>query len=93
MAASKADPSLLERLRDPEDRWAGIARDLIWVVGVVALIALALFLVSGTWPAVVTIESESMVPNMNVGDLVLVVSADRFGNLTTSEDGALTGYG
>ncbi|MEN6518225.1 MAG: S26 family signal peptidase [Methanospirillum sp.] len=93
MAASKADPSLLERLRDPEDRWAGIARDLIWVVGVVALIALALFLVSGTWPAVVAIESGSMVPNMNVGDLVLVVSADRFGNLTTSEDGALTGYG
>jgi signal peptidase len=93
MAASKADPSLLERLRDPEDRWAGIARDLIWVVGVVALIALALFLISGTWPAVVTIESESMVPNMNVGDLVLVVSADRFGNLTTSAEGAGTGYG
>ncbi len=93
MAASKADPSLLERLRDPEDRWGGIARDLIWVVGVVALIALALFLISGTWPAVVTIESESMVPNMNVGDLVLVVSADRFGNLTTSAEGAETGYG
>ncbi len=93
MGASKADPSLLERLRDPEDRWAGIARDLIWVVGVVGLIALALFLVSGTWPAVVTIESESMVPNMNVGDLVLVVSADRFGNLTTSAEGAETGYG
>lgn len=93
MAGSTTDPSLLERLRDPEDRWAGIARDLIWVVGVVGLIALALFLVSGTWPAVVTIESESMVPNMNVGDLVLVVAADRYGNLTTSEEGALTGYG
>jgi signal peptidase len=93
MAASKADPSPLERLRDPEDRWAGIARDLIWVLGVVGLIALALFLVSGTWPAVVTIESESMVPNMNVGDLVLVVSADRFGNLTTSAEGAESGYG
>lgn len=93
MGASRPDPSVLERLRDPDDRWAGIVRDLIWVVGVVGLIALALFLVSGTWPAVVAIESGSMVPNMNVGDLVLVVSADRYGNLTTSEEGALTGYG
>lgn len=93
MGASKPDPSVLERLRDPDDRWAGIVRDLIWVVGVVGLIALALFLVSGTWPAVVAIESGSMVPNMNVGDLVLVVSADRYGNLTTSEEGAQTGYG
>lgn len=93
MGASKPDPSIIERLRDPDDRWAGIVRDLIWVVGVVGLIALALFLVSGTWPAVVAIESGSMVPNMNVGDLVLVVSADRYGNLTTSEEGAQTGYG
>lgn len=93
MARDTVNRSPMDRLRDPEDRWAGLARDIIWVLGVVGLIALALFLVTGTWPAVVTIESESMVPNMNVGDLVLVVSADRFGNLTTSEDGALIGYG
>lgn len=93
MGASKEDPSLLDRLRHSDDRWASLARDLIWVVGVVGLIALTLFLVSGTWPAVVTIESESMVPNMNVGDLVLVVSPDRYGNLTTSAEGAVSGYG
>lgn len=93
MGPSTRDPSPLDRLRDPEDRWASLARDLIWVVGVVGVIALALFLVSGTWPAVVTIESGSMIPNMNVGDLVLVVAADRYGDLTTSEEGALTGYG
>jgi signal peptidase len=93
MGASKADPSLLERLRHSDDRWASLARDLIWVVGVVGIIALVLFLASGTWPAVVTIESESMVPNMNVGDLVFVVAADRFGPVTTSADGAATGYG
>lgn len=93
MGASKPDPSLLDRLRSSDDRWASLARDLIWVLGVVGLIALTLFLVSGTWPAVVTIESESMVPNMNVGDLVLVVSPDRYGDLTTSAQGAVSGYG
>lgn len=75
------------------DHWAvSLARDLIWVVAVVGCIALALFLICGTWPAVVTIESESMVPNMNVGDLVVVVQKDRFGDLQTWDDGKKSGY-
>ncbi len=60
-----------------------LARDLLWIVAVVGGIALALFLICGTWPAVVTIESQSMVPHMNVGDLVVVVQKDRFGALQT----------
>jgi len=75
------------------DHWAvSLARDLIWVVAVVGCIAIALFLICGTWPAVVTIESESMVPNMNVGDLVVVVQKDRFGDLQTWDDGKVSGY-
>jgi signal peptidase I len=75
------------------DHWAvSLARDLIWVVAVVGCIAIALFLICGTWPAVVTIESESMVPNMNVGDLVVVVQKDRFGDLQTWGDGKKSGY-
>jgi len=69
-----------------------LLRDLVWVVGVVGAIALILFLVAGTWPAVVTIESESMVPNMNVGDLVLVVDKDRYGEFQTWAEGNTTGY-
>jgi len=75
------------------DHWAiALARDLIWVIGVVGGIALLLFLICGTWPAVVTIESESMVPHMNVGDLVVVVQKDRFGDLQTWDDGRKSGY-
>lgn len=69
-----------------------LLRDILWVVVVVGGIALFLFLVSGTWPAVVAVESESMIPNMQVGDLVFVVQKDRFGNLTTWEEGEETGY-
>ncbi|MCQ8893471.1 MAG: S26 family signal peptidase [Methanolinea sp.] len=72
--------------------WVSLARELAWVAAVVGAIALGLFLVSGTWPAVVTIESESMVPHMQVGDLVFVVSADRFGELQTWTSGKETGY-
>src|SRR5512138_342876 len=75
------------------DHWAvSLARDLLWVIGVVGGIALALFLICGTWPAVVTIESGSMIPHMNIGDLVVVVEKDRFGPLQTWDEAHATGY-
>ncbi|MBP7410304.1 S26 family signal peptidase [Methanoculleus sp. 10] len=84
--------SALTAFRESDNRVVSLARDLLWVVAVVGGIALLLYLFAGTWPAVVTIESESMVPNMNVGDLVLVVDEDRFGALTTWAEGQLTGH-
>lgn len=84
--------SALTAFRESDNRVVSLARDLLWVVAVVGGIALVLYLFAGTWPAVVTIESESMVPNMNVGDLVLVVDEDRFGALTTWAEGQLTGH-
>jgi signal peptidase len=86
------EKGLIETFRKSEDPKIAFARELLWVVAVVAAIALVLFLVSGTWPAVVTIESESMVPHMDVGDLVFVVSADRYGELQTWETGRDAGY-
>jgi len=91
-SAGKKDPSLLEKFRTSENKWISWGRELAVVAIVVGAIALGLFLVSGTWPAVVTIESESMVPHMNVGDLVFVVSADRYGDLQTWKEGQGTGY-
>ncbi|HOB17301.1 MAG TPA: S26 family signal peptidase [Candidatus Methanoculleus thermohydrogenotrophicum] len=84
--------SILRAFQESDHPAVSLARDLLWVVTVVACIALALYLFAGTWPAVVTIESESMVPNMNVGDLVLVVDEDRFGNLVTWAEGQWIGH-
>ncbi|TAJ45864.1 S24/S26 family peptidase [Methanofollis fontis] len=86
------EPGLIDSFRESGHPLVSIARDVLWAVAVVAVIALVLFLVSGTWPAVVAIESESMVPNMNVGDLVFVAAPDRFGPLQTREDGQASGY-
>jgi len=75
------------------DHWAvSLARDVLWVVVVVGCIALALYLICGTWPAVVTVESSSMEPHMNIGDLVVVVQQDRFGPVQTWEVAQVTGY-
>jgi len=83
--------TLVAQFRE-SDHWAvSLARDILWVVAVVGGVALALFLICGTWPAVVTIESESMVPHMNVGDLVVVVQKDRYGTFETWTDGRASG--
>jgi len=92
MAEPEPPRTLITQFRT-SDHWAvSLARDLLWVAGVVGGIALLLFLLCGTWPAVVTIESGSMIPNMNIGDLVVVVQKDRFGDLQTWDDGKVSGY-
>jgi signal peptidase I len=88
----KTTSSLITQFRESDNKIIVILREILWVIAVVGGIALTLFLISGTWPAVVTIESTSMVPHMNVGDLVFVVQADRFGPLQTWTDGEQTGY-
>jgi signal peptidase len=91
-AEEKDRGSLLSRFLKSENKAISVFRELLWVVAVVGGIALILLLASGTWPAVVTIESESMVPNMHVGDLVFVVTPDRFGPLQTWQEGQISGY-
>lgn len=89
---NKYDISTLISTFRTSDHWAvSLARDLLWIVTVVGGIALALFLICGTWPAVVTIESRSMVPHMNVGDLVIVVQKDRYGVFETWSEGKKSG--
>ena len=84
--------TLIANFRTSEHWAVSLARDILWIVAVVGGIALALYLVCGTWPAVVTIESGSMTPHMNIGDLVVVVAPDRFGALQTWEEGNASGY-
>ncbi len=84
--------SMIKAFRTSEHWAASLARDLLWVVAVVGCIALALYLICGTWPAVVTVESGSMEPHMNIGDLVVVVQQDRFGPVQTWDEAKATGY-
>lgn len=74
-----------------DDSKTSLIRDLLSVIIIVAVIGVLLFGVSGTWPAIVAVESESMVPNMNVGDLVFVVEKDRFGPVLTSPEAEAVG--
>lgn len=53
-------------------------RDVVTSVAAVLVVGLLLFAISGIWPPMVAIESGSMVPNMQEGDLVFVVDNERF---------------
>ena len=75
-----------------EEQIPSAVREIASVLVTVGIIVAILFLVCGTWPAIVTIESESMVPHMNVGDLVLVVAGDRLGPLQSMVEGEVSGY-
>ncbi|ELZ29347.1 signal sequence peptidase [Halosimplex carlsbadense 2-9-1] len=54
----------------------------------VLLVGALLFAVSGVWPPMVAIESSSMAPHMNTGDLVFVMDEQRFPG-----DGEIAGTG
>ena len=68
----------------PDDSAAGterlgvLLRESLVVVGSVVLVGVLLAAVSGVWPPLVAVESGSMQPNIDAGDMVFVVSEERF---------------
>jgi len=95
MADKNATRSIREKIITfwkSEEQIPSAVREIASVLVTVGAVVAVRLLVCGTWPAIVTIESESMVPHMNVGDLVLVVAADRYGTLQSMEEGNISGY-
>ncbi|MEF8786646.1 MAG: S26 family signal peptidase [Haloarculaceae archaeon] len=74
--------------------WRLFVYDLFSSVMAVMIIGAYLFAVSGVWPPLVAVESESMVPNMQVNDLVFVMEEERFpGENAHAETGVVTAQG
>jgi signal peptidase len=66
-------------------------REVVSSIGVVVLVGLVLFAVSGLWPPMVAVESSSMYPHMKTGDLVFVMEEGRFpGDGAYAETGVVT---
>ena len=73
-----SETGALHRFRHDMDGPLMWIREVLSSVAVVLLIGLILFGVSGVWPPMVAVESGSMEPNMDVGDLVFVTEPGRF---------------
>jgi len=96
---SPDDP--LSRFLHAETGASAFIREVLTSVLAVALIGLLLFSVSGVWPPMVAVESGSMEPHMERGDLVFITEPDRFSpefaygdtGIVTHETGVAEGYG
>jgi len=55
-----------------------VVREILTSAGVVLLVGLLLFAVSGVWPPMVAVESGSMQPHMYRGDLIFIVNQHRY---------------
>ena len=95
----RTPPQRAESEEDDGDR-GSLFLDVLSSLLLVAVIAMAIFVASGVWPPMVAIESGSMEPNMQKGDLVLVTEPDRFApdesfrdtGIVTRENGSERGH-
>ncbi|MDI6888531.1 MAG: signal peptidase I [Methanocellales archaeon] len=62
--------------------WIGLAKDVVFAVTVVAVIASLAYLLAGTWPVMVAVESGSMMPHMYRGDVVFIQGISRTNIIT-----------
>ena len=78
--------------RTTDDGAAVYLRDIVTSVAAVLLVGAVLFGISGIWPPMVAVESGSMEPNMERGDLIFIVDNERFTpDEAISNDGSTTG--
>ncbi|WP_306054793.1 S26 family signal peptidase [Natronococcus wangiae] len=85
------DDGILRWFFKTNDESAVLVRDVLGSVAIVVVIGLLLFAVSGIWPPLVAVESGSMEPNMQKGDLIFVVADDRFvGDDPADDTGVVT---
>jgi signal peptidase len=81
----------IKEFNKSDNPWVGLLRDIISVVSVVIIFASFSQIALGLWSPMVAVESGSMIPHIQIGDIIFVESIDRT-NITTYEVGEQNGY-
>jgi signal peptidase len=87
---STESDSLWTQFRTANDGPLLLLREVLLSGGIVLLFGLLLFGASGVWPPMVAVESESMEPNINQYDLILVSEPGRFAPEMADRTGVVT---
>jgi len=77
---------------ETDSRAVKIIKDLISTLIIVAVVLGLGVALTGTWPFMVAVESGSMMPHLNPGDVVILLGLTRVNKVVTWSEGALTGY-
>ncbi len=62
----------INRFLRSDNYWVGLARDIVFVLIIVGILASIVYSYSGTLTPLVAVESGSMEPNINIGDIVFI---------------------
>lgn len=78
-------------VQEQENTWVSLGKDLLSVVAVVIIFMVISKLAFGLWTPMVAVESGSMEPHMQIGDIIFIKSIDKT-NITTNEERKNTDY-
>ncbi len=81
----------IKKFNQSDNLWVGLLRDFIFVISVVAIFASISHTALGLWTPMVAVESGSMLPHIQIGDIIFVESIDRT-EIITYEAGKQSGY-
>lgn len=77
---------------DTESKTYQFLKDVVSTLIIVAVVVGGGIAITGTWPFMVAVESGSMKPNLNPGDVVFLLNLSRTGGVVTWEEGIEKGY-
>ncbi len=65
--------------------WTEALKDVLFAASVVIVLIGLIYAYTGTWPPFVTVEGQSMLPNMRQNDLIIIKGLDSAGVNTYSQ--------
>lgn len=83
--------NIIKYFKESESFWAGLLRDLVFVITVVVIFASVSKIALGLYTPMVAVESGSMIPHIQIGDIIFVESIDRT-EIITNEAGKKLNY-
>ncbi len=83
--------NIVKYFKESDSFWAGLLRDLIFVLTVVVIFASVSKVALGLYTPMVAVESGSMIPHIQIGDIIFVESIDRT-EIITNEAGKKLNY-
>ncbi|WP_435177551.1 S26 family signal peptidase [Halorussus sp. AFM4] len=84
--------ALVRRFRTSENGVVVFVREMLSSAAIVVVIGALLFAISGVWPPMVAIESGSMEPHMQKGDLVFIMEEGRLAPAAAHADTGVVTY-
>ncbi len=81
----------IKNFKESENFWIGSLRDVLFVISIVAIFSIVSYIALGRWSPMVAVESESMVPHMQIGDIIIVQNINRT-EIITYQKGKENGY-